>query len=66
MLGELSNIPTYIVHGRYDIVCPVESAFDLKKAIPHAELYVTPTSGHSLSEQETRTKIIEITNEIVR
>tara|TARA_B100000925_G_scaffold255942_1_gene209505 strand:- start:17 stop:970 length:954 start_codon:yes stop_codon:yes gene_type:complete len=63
---KLKNIPTYIVHGRYDIVCPVESAFDLKKAIPHAELYVTPTSGHSLSEKETRTKIIEITNEIVR
>ena len=28
---KLKNIPTYIVHGRYDIVCPVESAFDLKK-----------------------------------
>ena len=62
---RLKNIPTYIVHGRYDIVCPVESAFDLKEAIPHAKLYVTPTSGHSLSEEQTKSKIIEITNEIV-
>ena len=62
---RLKNIPTYIVHGRYDIVCPVDQAYELKKVIPHAELTVTPTSGHSLSEPQTLKKIISITNEIV-
>ena len=62
---RLKNIPTYIVHGRYDIVCPVDQAYELKKVIPHAELTVTPTSGHSLSEPQTLKKILSITNEIV-
>jgi proline iminopeptidase len=48
--GCLAQIPTTIVHGRYDVVCPLQNAFDLKRAMPHAELEVVPSAGHSAFE----------------
>jgi proline iminopeptidase len=48
--GRLAAIPTAIVHGRYDVVCPVQSAFDLQRAMPHATLEITPSAGHSAFE----------------
>ncbi len=58
---RLKNIPTEIVHGRYDVVCPLKNAFDLQRAMPHAKLHVMPTAGHSAFENETVLKLIEIT-----
>ena len=47
---RLKNIPTTIVHGRYDVVCPVKNAFDLKAKMPHADLRVVANAGHSSFE----------------
>ncbi len=47
---KISNIPGVIVHGRYDVVCPVQNAWDLHKAWPKAELQIIPDAGHSASE----------------
>jgi proline iminopeptidase len=63
-VNKISHIPTWIVHGRYDVVCPVESAWDLKKQLPNAKLYIMQNSGHSLSEPEIKDKIIEITDSL--
>ena len=41
-----------IVHGRYDVVCPLANAWDLHKAWPKAELVISPVSGHSAFEAE--------------
>src|SRR5690606_38223302 len=49
---RMSGIPGVIVHGRYDVVCPVANAWDLHKAWPKSELAITPTSGHSAFEAE--------------
>ena len=46
----LQNIPMTIVQGRYDLVCPMKSAWDLKKALPRASLVVVPDAGHSAGE----------------
>lgn len=46
----LQDIPGIIVHGRYDIVCPIESAWDLHKAWPQSILEIIPDAGHSASE----------------
>jgi proline iminopeptidase len=46
----LQNIPMTIVQGRYDLVCPMKSAWDLKKAVPGASLVVVPDAGHSAGE----------------
>ena len=47
---KLKDIPTTIVQGRYDVVCPTKSAYDLSKKMPHAELFMIPDAGHSCSE----------------
>lgn len=47
---RLADIPGIIVHGRYDIVCPLENACQLQRAWPKAQLVVVPDSGHAASE----------------
>jgi proline iminopeptidase len=42
----LQSIPTVIIHGRYDLVCPVEAGMKLAQALPHAEYRVLPNAGH--------------------
>jgi proline iminopeptidase len=44
---RIRHIPGVIVEGRYDVVCPMESAWALHRAWPEAELIITPDSGHS-------------------
>ncbi len=47
---RLKDIPAVIVQGRYDVVCPVRSAWDLSQAWPEATLKIVPDSGHSALE----------------
>ena len=49
-VGRIRNIPGVIVHGRYDVVCPVKNAWDLHAAWPESELFIVPDAGHSASE----------------
>lgn len=46
----LKNIPGVIVQGRYDVVCPMKSAWELHKQWPKSELIIVPDSGHSMKE----------------
>ena len=48
--GKIENIPTIIVQGRYDAVCPIKSAWDLHKKLKKCELNIVPDAGHSCSE----------------
>ena len=64
-VDQLKETPIHIVHGRYDVVCPIESAWDLKKALPHAQLTIAHQSGHSISEPEIANYLIQITDKIV-
>ena len=43
---QLQKIPTIIIHGRLDLVCPMEAAMRLHEALPHAEYIVLPNAGH--------------------
>jgi len=61
-VSKLSAIPTVIVHGRYDVICPVENAWELHKAMPHADLHIIADAGHSLSERGITSKLIEYTD----
>lgn len=49
-VGAIRKIPTTIVQGRYDVVCPAESAWELHKAFPEAKLIMVPDAGHSAME----------------
>jgi proline iminopeptidase len=59
---RIRQIPGTIVHGRYDVVCPVQNAWDLKKAWPEAQLHIAPTSGHSAFEPEIASLLVDATN----
>ncbi len=48
--SKIKAVPTVIVHGRYDVVCPVKNAFDLHGAMPHADLQIIPDAGHAVDE----------------
>lgn len=47
---RIRHIPSVIVHGRYDVVCPVKNAFDLHRVWPEADLKIVPDAGHAVDE----------------
>jgi len=59
---RIADIPGVIVHGRYDVVCPIQNAWDLHKAWPKAELVISPTSGHSAFEAENIDALVRATD----
>ena len=59
---RIRHIPGVIVQGRYDVVCPMRSAWDLHRAWPEAELVVVPDAGHSMSEDGIRAALIAHTH----
>ena len=58
----IRKIPSVIVQGRYDVVCPMITAWELHKKWPEADFHVIPDSGHSMLEAGIRNKLIEYTN----
>ncbi|GAV04989.1 hypothetical protein RvY_15182 [Ramazzottius varieornatus] len=52
------KIPTFVVQGRYDVVCPMKSAWDLYRAMPTMELHVIVDAGHSAKEDGICSKLI--------
>jgi proline iminopeptidase len=59
---RIRHVPGVIVQGRYDVVCPMRSAWDLHRAWPEAELVVVPDAGHSMSEAGIRAVLITHTD----
>ena len=59
----IRNIPTTIVQGRYDIVCPMTTAWELSKNWPEANLIIAPSSGHTAFEKEITHELIKATEE---
>ena len=63
---RLKAIPGMIVHGRYDMVCPIENAWDLHRAWPEAELEIVPDAGHSASEPGIVNALVQATTAMHR
>eukprot|EP01087_Luapelamoeba_hula_P017725 TRINITY_DN5613_c0_g2_i1.p1 TRINITY_DN5613_c0_g2~~TRINITY_DN5613_c0_g2_i1.p1 ORF type:complete len:324 (-),score=59.19 TRINITY_DN5613_c0_g2_i1:106-1077(-) len=55
---KLSEIPGVIVQGRYDMVCPMKTAWDLHKNWSKAELKIIPDAGHSMKEPGIQTALL--------
>jgi len=49
-IDKIRNIPAVIVQGRYDVVCPCISAWELSQAWPEADLRIVPDAGHAAFE----------------
>jgi proline iminopeptidase len=65
-MHRLRDIPGVIVHGRYDVVTPIKSAFDLKAQWPRAELIVVPDAGHAMTEPGIVHEIVSATRRFGR
>lgn len=63
---RLNGIPGVIVQGRYDLICPMESAWQLHQAWRGSELMVIPDAGHSAAEPGIRQALIETTDRFAR
>ena len=48
--NRLRHLPVWIIHGRYDVVCPFKNAWDLHQALPHAQFEPIADAGHAYSE----------------
>lgn len=59
--SRLANIPTVIVQGRYDMVCPPITAWELHQALPHAEFHMIADAGHSAMEAGTTSALVAAT-----
>jgi proline iminopeptidase len=59
--AKLADIPTIIVQGRYDMVCPPKSAWELSCAMPHAEFHIIQDAGHSAMEVGVTSALISAT-----
>lgn len=61
-IDKLAHLPVSIVQGRYDVICPVDSAWELKKALPSSEFKIAQSSGHSASEKEVMEELMALTD----
>jgi proline iminopeptidase len=59
---RIRHLPGIIVQGRYDVVCPPISAWELHQAWPEAEFQLIPDAGHSMTEPGIRAALLEATD----
>lgn len=63
-VDKIRHIPTIIVNGRYDVITPVQNAWDLIKVWPEAQLRIVPMSGHAMTEPGTVHELILATRSL--
>lgn len=61
-IDRIRHIPAVIVHGRYDVICPVMNAWDLHRAWPEAELNIIPDAGHAATERGIADALVRATD----
>ena len=65
-VARIRHIPGVIVQGRYDVVCPIVSAWELAQRWPEASLRVVPDAGHSAFEPGITHELVNATDELLR
>jgi proline iminopeptidase len=63
---QLAPIPGIIIHGRYDLICPLRNAWELHQAWPSAELQIVPAAGHVAIEPANIDALVRATNLMAR
>jgi len=61
-VDKIRHIPCVIVQGRYDVVCPPTTAWDLHRAWPEADFKLIANAGHSAFDPANAAALIEATN----
>jgi proline iminopeptidase len=62
----IQNIPAVLIHGRYDMVCPLDNATELHKYWPTSDLQIVRESGHSASEPGTIDALVRATQSMAK
>lgn len=62
----IAHIPTVIVHGRHDIVCPAVNAWDLHRALPASTLHLVDDAGHAATEPGIVHHLVEATDRFAK
>jgi proline iminopeptidase len=63
-IESISNIPGIIVHGRYDMLCPLDNAFSLHKGWPISQMFIVREAGHSATEPALIDALIRATRDM--
>ena len=63
-IDRIRHIPGYIIHGRYDIVCPIITSDDVVKKWPEVDYRIIPDAGHSSFEPGIRKELVRVMEEI--
>ena len=63
-MTAIAHIPAIIVHGRYDVVCPLENAVELHELWPNSELHIIRDAGHSAFEPSIADALVKATDDI--
>jgi len=61
-VDRIQHLPTVIVQGRYDVVCPTRSAWELHQAMPSSQLTIVPDAGHSMGEVSIARELVAATD----
>ncbi|MBT8434087.1 MAG: prolyl aminopeptidase [Gammaproteobacteria bacterium] len=64
-MASISHVPGYIVHGRYDMVCPIDQAFLLKQHWEQARLKVIDDAGHAVTEKGISNALVDSCNSML-
>jgi proline iminopeptidase len=64
-MDKISHIPGYIVHGRYDMVCPIDQALLLKQHWEEARLRVINDAGHAVTEHGISNALVDSCNSML-
>jgi proline iminopeptidase len=65
-LSALRHIPITIVHGRYDMICPITGAITIQKMLPHTKLIILPDEGHVPIKPKEQNKLRQSTDRMFR
>ncbi len=65
-MKKIQQIPGYIIHGRYDMVCPLKNAWELNQAWPNSNLYIVRDAGHSAKEPGIIDALIVATRKVLK
>lgn len=63
-MDKIAHIPGTIIHGRYDMICPLEQAYALYQSWSNSELHIIRDAGHAASEPSIVDALIRATDEL--
>ena len=65
-MDQLAQVPGTIVQGRYDMICPPNTAYELANAWPGCRLHMIPLAGHALSEPGISAELVRVMDRLAR